>query len=112
MHPFNKKSFDCVPGMPPGLAAKLEVSNSMDLFRIAVDHHTQYMALVGAAWEDVSPVVAWFESQGLYKEGVSWLYENTPDTYMRILAINRLLAELEKSQNSANGLQAENADKI
>jgi hypothetical protein len=71
MHAYKKKSLDCVSGMPPDLAAKLEFSNSTDLFRLAADHHAQYMILISSAWKDVTPVVAWFESQGLYDAGIN-----------------------------------------
>lgn len=91
MHKPKNQQLEIVEGMPASLSAKLEFSNAMDLFRLAADHHTQYMALISNAWEDIAPVVDWFAEQKRFSEGIKWLYENTPDTYLRTFNINRLI---------------------
>jgi hypothetical protein len=91
MHKPKNQQLEIVEGMPVNLSAKLEFSNAMDLFRLAADHHTQYMALISNAWEDINDVVDWFVKEKKFDEGVRWLYDNTPDVFQRVLTINELL---------------------
>lgn len=104
LKPKNQQ-LETVEGMPASLSARLEFSNAIDLFRLAADHNTQYMALISNAWEDINPVVEWFIEQKRFSEGITWLYENTPDTYLRVLAINRLM-----EFNSAHVIESEEKD--
>lgn len=88
------------PEMPTDLKAKLEFSVALDLFRMAADHHLQYMILLDSAFGDIEPVVEWFSENKKYQEGIQWLYDNTPDCLPRVLAINALI-EAEKADKAS-----------
>jgi hypothetical protein len=100
MRYVEKDRFDVASGMPTALAAKLECSASLQLFRLAADHNLQYMVLIDSAWEDISPVVEWFLETRRYQEGIKWLYDNTPDVYARVFSINRLMDAEEKEASN------------
>ena len=91
MHKIKRESLEIHPDMPMELKAKLEFSSAVRLFNIASDLHLQYMTLIQSAWDDISPVVDWFVEQGRHQEGIDWLNENTPDVFLRTLAITRII---------------------
>lgn len=102
MKPVPKTRLDVVEGMPVTLAAKLEFSSSLELFRLAAEHWIQYNTLVNAAWKDIDEVVDWFIATEKYEQGIRWLYDNTPDQMLRLFAIKKLMDKQEEKSKQEN----------
>lgn len=99
MNRVNKTHFDVAEGMPVSLAAKLEHSSSLELFRIAADHHLQYMTLMSSAWKDIDVVVDWFLENKRYSEAIDWVCENTPDSLVKTLTIAKIIDAEKLTKN-------------